>query len=79
VLDLSRAVFFVTLRQSMPSRVLAGSPDSSPGPRAATASRDKTAHIPPEPIGLIVSLQSGNVIESPCFRLKQPFEFHSLV
>ena len=25
------------------------------------------------------SLQSGNVIEFPCFRLKHPFEFHSIV
>jgi hypothetical protein len=30
-------------------------------------------------IEIIVSLQRGNVIEFPCFRLKHAFEFQSLV
>jgi hypothetical protein len=49
------------------------------GTPAAAATRDKTAHILLWPIGLIVSLQSGNVIEFPCFCLKHSFEFHPLV
>jgi hypothetical protein len=49
------------------------------GHASATVLRDKTAHDLLRPAGLIVSLQSGNVIEFPCFRLKHPFEFHSIV
>jgi hypothetical protein len=30
-------------------------------------------------IEIIVSLQRGNVIEFPCFRLKHAFEFHPVV
>jgi hypothetical protein len=47
--------------------------------RQPPPNRDKTAHIPRAPLGLIRSLQKGNVTEIPCFRLKHAFEFQSRV
>jgi hypothetical protein len=41
------------------------------------ATKARTIHL--RKIEIIVSLQRGNVIEFPCFRLKHAFEFHSVV